>query len=166
MNIREITFWIFAIVIGITSLILTTHMPLWLKMCIRVPEVYLLALFYKKFVKKDRMKTKLSKWRLKGYLHYIVILIGIGEFVYVLIQSRELDGQTDLASLLQVFQESSFLLILLVFLLILPFYYAFIQMLFYLRIFTVWVYNNKRKWFELSLIAEDIFLVLLFSLLV
>lgn len=166
MKFRELIFWVFTFVIGILSLKLTSHLDLWLKMCIRVPEVYIMAYIYKKFVNRGYMRTNVKKWRLKGWLHYLVLLIGVIEFIYMLYKTR-IDHLPKLSieEMVELLLNTPIHYILLAALMALPFYYAFVQFIFYLRIITVWVYNNRRKWFEISLLGEDIVIVGILSLM-
>jgi len=166
MKTREIIFWVFAFAVGLISLKLTSHMELWLKMCIRVPEVYVMALIYKKFVRKDNMTTKLNKWRFKGWLHYPLLVTGSFEFIYMIYKTRtEHIPHFEFEDMIEIILSTPIHLLLLALLATLPFYYAFTQFIFYIRIFTVWVYNNKRKWFETALVIEDIIVVGIVSLL-
>ncbi|PGT89900.1 hypothetical protein [Bacillus thuringiensis] len=163
---KEVAFNLALIMFGLATFQFTSHLDFVNRLLYRLVIVTAVMFLYRKFINKGEMKTEVNKWRLKGWVHYAVFIVGIVEFVGVVIIKRVGHIQTmQPTEAIQVLSVAGLVAMVLSVLVCIPIMYFMVQSILYFRIFTVWVYNNKRRWFEVSLLLDEVLLVTLVSLL-
>ncbi|WP_255294065.1 hypothetical protein [Bacillus toyonensis] len=121
------------------------------------------------------MKTSVKSWRLKGKIHIILVISGLIEFIclgYIknlgVVETATTPSESvDILVSTTQGQSLTFTIIslLLSTLVLIPVMYSLIQLLMYVRLATVWLYNNHRKWFTLSVIGFDLLFTALTSIM-
>ncbi|MED3013414.1 hypothetical protein P4359_30970, partial [Bacillus thuringiensis] len=91
---------------------------------------------------------------------FIVVFINGGYEAQTPTQSlQEVEYAVELTSVTTVV-----IMFILSFFIMIPMMYSMIQGIIQLRLLTIWVYNNHRKWFVVSLIGVDLLFTALTSL--
>jgi hypothetical protein len=167
-RIRSIIFWVVTIIVALINIKYVQFDSVLIRMMVRIPQVILLGMFYKYFVKKKEMKTTVSKWRLKNIWHYILMTFGLLEYILfsAMHQLGLIKSNPEDASILQNIDIRTLGLLIIVILICLPLYYFIVQLLLLSRIILVNVYNKKKKWFEVALVIDDVASVIVFSMLI
>ncbi|TVX85587.1 hypothetical protein [Paenibacillus agilis] len=168
-NKRKVAFYLFTCVLAVMNLTIMHSENYLIRMSIRIPQVLIMLWIYKKFVDPSPMRTMLTKVRVKGPLHHVLIIFGVLLYVTFIIVTNQLNVPTSQPVDVQLieFQKniSKFgvveisLAFVLSALLAIPIIYAILQTIFYCRIFIVWVYNNHVKYLWVAIIFEDIFIL-------
>lgn len=170
-NRREMLFYAFGILVGYINMKYLHQDNYFIRLIIRIPQVLLFLWLYKTFVNKGEMKTALTRFRFQGSLHYIVMAIGLLLYITMMIFAYNMHIKTGggaekhIETIINTFTQHNFMellvLCIIVIIYIFPVIYAITQLFFYLRLFTVYVYNHHRKFIILAIVIDDI-LVLAF----
>lgn len=166
---KEMAFNLALVMFGLATVQFTSHLGFVSRILYRLVIVFTVMFLYRKFINKGEMKTEVNKWRLKGWVHYVVFIAGVVEFIGVVVIKNVVHIQTmqpmQPMEAMQVLSVAGLVATVLSVLVCVPIMYFMVQSILYFRIFTVWVYNNKRRWFEVSLLLDEVLLVTLVSLL-
>lgn len=167
---KEMGFNIALVMFGVCMLQFTTHLNYGERILYRIILAAIVTFLYKKFINSGEMKTNVNKWRLKNKLHYVVGILGLLELLGVVIAKSMNKVQTmSPVDATHALAETDFTLVvvtaIVTVLVSLPLMYAVIQLSLYARVFTVWVYNNKRRWFIPSLVLCEVFFISFISLM-
>ncbi|MBX9158754.1 hypothetical protein [Bacillus cereus] len=167
---KEMGFNAALLLFGVCMLQFTTHLNYGERLLYRVVLAAIVTFLYKKFINSGEMKTNVNKWRLKTKLHYVVGILGLVELLGVIV-AKSMDKVQTMSPVAatHVLAETDFTLVavtaVVTVLVSLPLIYAILQLSLYARIFTVWVYNNKRRWFIPSLVLCEMFFISFISLI-
>jgi|GEM_PF-2792643 len=170
MKQKNIIFFLFVFSIGLINFIYLKTGILWVDLLVRVPQTMILAWIYKVKVNPVVISFK-RKWKLKGALHYLLLIVGFMEFMLISIFLRNQE-HTVVAmkseSHLSALQDGGLLVLselALSVLIVLPAIYALAQFVILFRDITVWTYNHRRSWFQWVVCIEEVFVVTLLTLL-
>ncbi|PGF05021.1 hypothetical protein [Bacillus toyonensis] len=143
----------------------TAPLPYWERLLVRLCVLLVVTFLYKKFINKGEMKSKVNKYRLKGWKHHILMVIGIVMFGYIAYLKKNqyhIETPKTIEGNVNNFLESGLTVTSMVFAFLfalvctLPIAYFFIQTMFYLRLVTVWVYNRNKKLLLLTIFIDEI----------
>jgi hypothetical protein len=170
-TLRIIIFWIITAILGFINFRYLQFHNVWLELLIRIPQAYSIGLIYHKYIKKEPMKTRLTKYKMKTIWQYILFAFGFVEYILFVILERVIhfsynpDLKTAKMLFLNFINESAIIIILSI-IITLPIYYFYYQTIILIRIFTVWIFNNRPKYFPLFLGVEEAFFVCWFTFLI
>jgi hypothetical protein len=169
---KERLFWVFLLVVTLINLQYFSFDNYFIRLAIRIPQVVLIFMIYRRFVNNNLLEINL-KYRLKGFWHHLVLVVGIVEFLVLVTANKIIAGKSNaypdsLSVVMNAFHNHFITTILTLFvalILFVPLIYFLLFGTSKLRDITIWFYMNKIKYFFVFLIFEDVATTCFLSLL-